>query len=190
QRDDPDEGFYCYHPHIRQHSGQEMALYGTILVEPKEPDYWPPAHREVLLTLDDILLDEDGRIAPFSPHEPDYVAMGRFGTTFLIAVEPEMSLSVKQGAVVRFYLTDTANTRVFKIGIAGARMKLVGGDSGHHEREEMVEDVILAPSERVVVDGLFHQPGEATLEHRTPEHTYALAAITVEKERAEPQLED
>jgi len=186
----PDEGVYWYHPHIRQDYGQEMGLYGNILVEPAEPDYWPPAHREVLLTLDDILLDEEGRIAPFSPHETDYVAMGRFGTTFLIAGEPEMSMSVKQGEVVRFYLTDTANTRVFKVGIAGARMKLVGGDSGHHEREEMVEDVILAPSERIVVDVLFDQPGEATLEHRTPDHTYALAAITVEEERAEPQLED
>jgi FtsP/CotA-like multicopper oxidase with cupredoxin domain len=185
----PDEGLYWYHPHIRQDYGQEMGLYGNILVEPSEPDYWPPAHREVLLTLDDILLDEEGRVAPFSPHETDYVAMGRFGTTFLIAGEPEMSMSVKQGEVVRFYLTDTANTRVFKIGFAGARMKLVGGDSGRHEREEMVEDAILAPSERVVVDVLFDQPGEATLEHRTPERTYPLATITVEEERAEPQLE-
>src|SRR4029453_19035572 len=91
--------------------------------------------------------------------------------------------------VVRFYLTDTANTRVFKIGIAGASMKLVGGDSGHHEREEMVGDVILGPSGRIVVDVLFDQPGEATLEHRTPERTYALAAITVEEERAQPELE-
>jgi FtsP/CotA-like multicopper oxidase with cupredoxin domain len=185
----PDEGLYWYHPHIRQDYGQEMGLYGNILVEPNEPDYWPPAHREVLLTLDDILLDEQGRVAPFSPHGTDYVAMGRFGTTFLIAGEPEMSMSVKQGEVVRFYLTDTANTRVFKIGVAGARMKLVGGDSGRHEREEMVEDVILAPSERLVVDVLFDQPGEATLEHRTPERTHALAAITVGEERAKPQLE-
>jgi FtsP/CotA-like multicopper oxidase with cupredoxin domain len=185
----PDEGLYWYHPHIRQDYGQEMGLYGNILVEPNEPDYWPPVHREVLLTLDDILLDEEGRVAPFSPHETDYVAMGRFGTIFLVAGQPEVSMSAKQGEVVRFYLTDTANTRVFKIGVAGARMKLVGGDSGRHEREEMVEDVILAPSERVVVDVLFDQPGEATLEHRTPERTYALAAITVEEERAEPQLE-
>src|SRR3954454_7398465 len=185
----PDEGLYWYHPHIRQDYGQEMGLYGNILVEPSESDYWPPAHREVFLTLDDLLLDEEGQVAPFDPHETNYVAMGRFGTTFLIAGEQEMSMSVKQGEVVRFYLTDTANTRVFKIGVAGARMKLVGGDSGRHEREEMVEDVILAPSERVVVDMLFDKPGEATLEHRTPERTYPLVAITVEEEHAEPELE-
>ncbi len=39
-----------------------MGLYGNILVVPAEPDYWPPANRELLLTLDDILI-EDGKIA-------------------------------------------------------------------------------------------------------------------------------
>ena len=34
-------------------------------------------------------------------------------------------------------------------------MKLVGGDSGRCEREEFVDSVTLAPSERVVVDVLF-----------------------------------
>jgi FtsP/CotA-like multicopper oxidase with cupredoxin domain len=68
-------------------------------------------------------------------------------------------------------------------------MKLVGGDSGHVEREQFVDAVILAPSERVVVDVLFDQPGELTLEHRTPERVCPLAAISVSEERAEPSLE-
>jgi FtsP/CotA-like multicopper oxidase with cupredoxin domain len=183
----PDPGLYWYHPHIRQDYGQEMGLYGNILVVPAEADYWPPAHREVLLTLDDILL-EDGKVAPFSRSETTYVAMGRFGTTLLVAGEPELKLSAKLGEVVRFYLTDTANTRVFKVGVNGARMKLVGGDSGHHEREEFVDEVILAPSERVVVDVLFDKPGPVTLEHRTPERTYPLVEVAVAEERAEPEL--
>ena len=51
---------YWYHPHIREDYGQEMGLYGNVLVVPADPDYWAPAHREVLLTLDDVLI-EDGR---------------------------------------------------------------------------------------------------------------------------------
>ena len=70
-------------------------------------------------------------------------------------------------------------SRVFNIRLPGARMKLVGGDSGRHEREEFVEEVLLAPSERVIVDVLFDQPGELALEHHTPERSYSLAAITV-----------
>jgi len=183
----PDPGVYWYHPHIRQDYGQELGLYGNILVVPAEAHYWPPVHREILLTLDDILL-EDGKVAPFSPHVTDYVAMGRFGTILLVAGEPELALDAKVGEVVRFYLTNTANTRVFKVGVSGARMKLVGGDSGRVEREQLVEDVILAPSERVVVDVFFDRPGPVTLEHRTPERVYSLAEITVGEEPADPDL--
>jgi FtsP/CotA-like multicopper oxidase with cupredoxin domain len=185
----PDPGLYWYHPHIREDYGQEMGLYGNVLVAPADPDYWPPVNREVLLTLDDILL-EDGKVAPFSRSETTHAAMGRFGDVLLVSGEPDLSLPAKVGEVVRFYLTNTANTRVFKVALPGARMKLVGGDSGHIEHEQFVDDVVLAPSERVVVDVLFDQPGELALEHRTPGRVYRLAAISVSEDRAEPALEE
>jgi FtsP/CotA-like multicopper oxidase with cupredoxin domain len=181
----PDEGLYWYHPHIRQDYGQEMGLYGTILVVPADPDYWPPAHRELVVTLDDILL-EDGQVAPFSRAETTYAAMGRFGNQMLINGQPSLALTAGAGEVVRFYLVNTANTRVFDIAIRRGRMKLVGGDSGRCEHEEFVESVVLAPSERAVVDVLFDAGGEAALEHRTPERTYELAAITVGERPADP----
>ncbi len=183
----PDPGVYWYHPHIREDYGQEMGLYGNILVVPADPDYWPPAHRELLLTLDDVLI-EDGKIAPFGRDETTYAAMGRFGNVMLVAGETDLSLSAQVGEVVRFYLTNTANTRVFNVQLPGGRMKRVGGDSGRYEREEFVDSVILAPSERVVVDMLFEQPGQLTLEHRTPERAYALATIGVAAEPATPSL--
>src|SRR5918992_1786231 len=180
----PDPGVYWYHPHIREDYGQEMGLYANVLVEPTDPGYWPPVHRELPLTLDDILL-EDGKVAPFSRVETTYAAMGRFGDVLLVNGETELALDAKLGEVVRLYLTNTANTRVFKVALPGARMKLVGGDSGHVEHEELVDDVVLAPSERVVVDVLFDKAGELTLEHRTPERTYSLARITVAEETVE-----
>jgi FtsP/CotA-like multicopper oxidase with cupredoxin domain len=183
-----DPGLYWYHPHIREDYGQEMGLYGNVLVEPADPDYWPPAHREVPLTLDDILL-EDGKVAPFRRSESTHSAMGRFGEMMLAGGEPDLSLTAQRGEVVRFYLTNTANTRVFRVALPGARMKLVGGDSGHVEREQFVEDVILAPSERAVVDVLFDQPGELTFEHRTPDRIYRLASISVGEQQAEPSLD-
>jgi FtsP/CotA-like multicopper oxidase with cupredoxin domain len=183
----PDPGLYWYHPHIREDYGQEMGLYGNILVAPSEPDYWPPANRDVVLTLDDILL-EDGKVAPFSPSETTHAAMGRYGNLLLVAGDPDLRLTAKAGEVVRLWLTNTANTRVFNVRLPGARMKLVGGDSGRYEREELVEEVLLAPSERAVVDVLFDQPGQVTLEHRTPDRTYPLAAITVTEQPAAPSL--
>ena len=183
----PDPGLYWYHPHIREDYTQEMGLYGNILVVPADPGYWPPAHRDVLLTLDDLLI-EDGKIAPFSPAETTYTAMGRFGNVLLIGGETDYSLTARAGEVVRLWLTNTANTRVFNVALPGARMKLVGGDSGRVEHEEFVSEVILAPSERVVVDVLFGQPGQLELQHRTPDRTYRLAAITVTSDQAAPSL--
>ena len=185
----PDPGAYWYHPHIREDYGQELGLYGNILVTPNETDYWPPANRELLLTLDDILIEE-GRIAAFREEETTHVAMGRFGNVMLVGGEPDLQLQAKRGEVIRFYFTDTANTRVFNVMLPGAEMKLVGADAGHYEREELVEEVLLAPSERVVIDVLFPEPGELELQHRTPERTYRLASITVADEEVQPSYAD
>jgi FtsP/CotA-like multicopper oxidase with cupredoxin domain len=185
----PDPGLYWYHPHIREDYGQEMGLYGNVLVVPEDADYWPPVHRELFLTLDDVLI-EDGQIASFSRSETTYTAMGRFGNVLLVAGEPDLRLTARTGEVVRLHLTDTANTRVFKVALPGARMKLVGGDSGRYEHETFVEEVVLAPSERAIVDVLFEEPGELALEHRTPERVYRLAGITVAPETAEPSLRE
>src|SRR3954453_10885098 len=184
----PDPGLYWYHPHIREDYTQEMGLYGNILVVPSEPDYWPAAHRDVVLTLDDVLL-EDGKIAAFSTTETTHAAMGRFGNLLLIGGETDLRLTARTGEVFRLWLTNTATPRVFNVRLPGARMKLIGGDSGRVEQEEFVTEVLLAPSERAVVDVLFDQPGELTLEHRTPQRTYPLASITVTEEPAERSLQ-
>ena len=174
----PDAGFYWYHPHIREDYGLEMGLYGTIVVEPADPGYWPAADRQLTLTLDDLLV-EDGHIAPFSKSGPTFVAMGRYGNVMLINGETEFSGQAAVGEVVRLYVVNTANTRIFNFAIRGARAKLVGGDSGRYERETFIDEVMLAPSERAVLDVLFDSPGEVQLEHRTPDHTYQLGGFSV-----------
>jgi FtsP/CotA-like multicopper oxidase with cupredoxin domain len=125
------------------------------------------------------VLIEDGRIAPFRRSGPTFTAMGRFGNVMLINGETSFSGEAAAGEVVRLYLVNTANTRIFNFALTGARMKLVGGDSGRHEREEFVGEVLLSPSERAVVDVLFEEPGESHLEHRTPDHAYDLGSFTV-----------
>jgi FtsP/CotA-like multicopper oxidase with cupredoxin domain len=175
----PDAGFYWYHPHIREDFAQEMGLYAPIVVEPSDPSYWPAVDRQLTITLDDVLI-EDGQMAPFRRSGPTHTAMGRFGNVMLTNGETEFSGEAAVGEVVRLYLVNTANTRVFNFALGnGARMKLVGGDSGRYEREMFVEEVLLSPSERAVVDVLFEAPGEVHLEHRTPDHAYDLGAFSV-----------
>ena len=174
----PDPGVYWYHPHIREDYGLDMGLYGNLVVVPAEQDYWPLVNREVVVTLDDVLIEE-GRIVAFHHAGPTHVAMGRFGNVMLTGGETDWRLEARVGEVVRLYLTNTANTRIFNVALPGARMKLVGGDSGRYEHETFVEEVLLSPSERAVVDLLFETPGSVTVEHRTPGHTYDLGTIVV-----------
>jgi FtsP/CotA-like multicopper oxidase with cupredoxin domain/ssDNA-binding Zn-finger/Zn-ribbon topoisomerase 1 len=174
----PDPGFYWYHPHVREDFGLEMGLYGTILVEPSDASYWPAADRHLAITIDDVLI-EDGQIAAFRRSGPTFTAMGRFGNVMLTNGQTRFSGHAKVGEVIRLYLVNTANTRIFNLALPGARMKLVGGDSGRYERETFVEEVMLAPSERAVVDVLFDTPGDVRLEHRTPDHVYNLGAFWV-----------
>ncbi len=174
----PDAGLYWYHPHIREDYGLDMGLYGNIVVDPTDNDYWPPVNREHIVTLDDILV-EDGHIAPYNTDGPSHVAMGRFGNVMLTAGDTNLALQAYAGEVVRFFFTNTANTRLFNVAIADARMKLVGGDSGRYEHEALVDEVLLAPSERAIVDVLFDRPGSFDIEHRTPGHTYVLGTVTV-----------
>ena len=172
----PDAGLFWYHPHMREDYAQELGLYGNVVVVPEDPDYWPHADREVVLTLDDVLI-ENGAIAPFDPHVSNFAAMGRFGNVLLIGGETAQRIEAARGEVVRFLFTNTANTRVFKVAASGARMKLVGGDGGRYEREELVQDVVIAPSERAIVDVLVEGP--AALEHVTPERVHPLALVEV-----------
>jgi FtsP/CotA-like multicopper oxidase with cupredoxin domain len=184
----PDAGTFWYHPHMREDYAQEMGLYGNIIVEPTDPAYWPRVDREVVLTLDDILI-EDGAITPFGPHESNFTAMGRFGNVLLVQGETHQAMSAHRGEIIRFHLTNTANTRVFKFAVSGHRMKLIGADGGRYERELWVDDVVVAPSERAIVDVRFDDAGTVDLLHLTPGKSYKIGQVSIDDtqiDRAEP----
>ena len=176
----PDAGMYWYHPHVREDLQQELGLYGGFLVVPADAEYWSPVNREVSLFLDDILI-ENGEIN-LSTRGADRTLMGRFGNVMLVNGETDYTLAVQKGEVVRFYITNAANARPFNFAIAGARMKLVGGDNGAYEHDEWRDAVVLGPSERAIVEVLFDTSGTFTVENRTPERTYALGEVHVSSE--------
>lgn len=177
----PDEGIYWYHPHLREDYAQELGLYGNYIVVSDDPDYWSPVNREIPIVVDDILI-RNGKVAPFTSIA-DHTLMGRFGNVMLVNGLDNYSLDVKQGEVVRFYITNTANTRVFNLNIPGAKIKLVGGDNGKYEKETFADSVLLGPSEREIVEVLFDNPGTYNIEHKTPSKIYAMGKINVLTEK-------
>jgi FtsP/CotA-like multicopper oxidase with cupredoxin domain len=160
-----DSGIYWYHPHVREDIQQDLGLYGNMLVRSTAPGYLAPVNREQVLMLDDLLMDDDG-LTPWGASAPTHALMGRFGNVMLVNGEPRYALDVKRGEVVRFYLTNASNARLFNLSFPGARMKVVASDVGKFEREEWVSSVVIAPAERYVVDVEFSRPGSTSFVNR------------------------
>jgi FtsP/CotA-like multicopper oxidase with cupredoxin domain len=193
----PDAGMFWYHPHVREDVQQDLGLFGNLLVTSPDPDHYGPKHREEILVLDDILLDDQGLI-PYGEESPTHALMGRFGNVLMVNGGTDRTLEVKRGEVVRFYLTNVANTRTFNVQIEGARMKVVASDVSRYEREQWVESVVIAPAERYIVDVRFPDAGPASMVNaiQAVDHvrgtfeprTDTLLRITVASEAAEPDL--
>jgi len=170
-----DPGLYWYHPHHREDILKDLGLYGNMLVEPRQPDYYAPADREEFLMLDDFLM-AGGEPMPFGLEQTSHAFMGRFGNLMLVNGEPDYELEVTAGEVVRLYLTNVSNTRTFNLsfigdaqGVAAAaepRIKVIGTDVGAFEREEWVESIVLSPAERYIVHVRFDEPGTFALANR------------------------
>ena len=158
----PDAGMFWYHPHVREDVQQDLGLYGNLLVASPDPDYYGPAHREEMLVLDDILMDDQGFI-PWGKEAPTHALMGRFGNVMLVNGVTGHALEVAPGEVVRFFMTNVANTRTFNVTFGDARVKLVASDVGRFEREMWVPSVVIAPAERYVVDVVFPEAGEVAI---------------------------
>ncbi len=176
----PDAGAYFYHPHVRDDIQQVMGAYGNFIVAPNDPNMYPPVSREATLALGDILI-EDGTIAPFSEAVVTHALMGRYGNTMFVNGEATpYTATVGVGDVVRYYITNVASVRPFNIAFPGATMKVVGSDASPVEREEIVDAVMIQPSERVIVDVQYMKAGAVAVEHRIPDgKTYPLGTVTV-----------
>jgi suppressor of ftsI len=161
----PDAGMYWYHPHVREDVQQELGLYGNLRVRAGEDAEYGPANREAVLMLDDLLIGDQGMV-PLGAESPTHALMGRFGNTLLVNGEPGYHLEVKRGEVVRFFFTNAANTRTFNLSFPGARMKLIASDAGRYERETWVENFVIAPAERYIVEVRFDRAGKVALVNR------------------------
>lgn len=193
----PDAGLYWYHPHHREDVLQDLGLYGNLLVRSHDPGFFAPANREEILMLDDLLVGDAGP-TEYGREAPTHALMGRFGNVLLVNGEPRWTSDARRGDVVRLFLTNVSSTRVFNLSWQGARtrMKVVASDLGRYEQESWVENVVIAPAERFVVDVRFEDAGEATLVNRVRaidhiqarffEETQPLGAVKVAARRTTP----
>ncbi len=193
----PDAGIYWYHPHHREDVLQDLGLYGNLLVRSRDPGFFAPANREEILMLDDLLVGDAGLVA-YGREAPTHALMGRFGNVLLVNGEPKWTAGARRGEVVRIFLTNVSSTRVFNLSWQGARtrMKVVASDLGRYEHESWVDNVVIAPAERFVVEVRFEDSGEARLVNRVRaidhilaqffEESHTLGAVQVSAATAKP----
>jgi len=154
----PDEGIYWYHPHIREDYTQELGLYGNFIVT-GGVDYWRQVDQEEYLIFDDFSEEK------FYNDKITHTLMGRFGNSILINDKPDFQMTTRAGEVSRLYLTNVANTRVFDLEFAGAKMKQVGDDLGRIQKEKLIDYLIIAPAERSVIEIVYQKPGNYPILH-------------------------
>lgn len=192
-----DAGIYWYHPHQREDIQQDLGLYGSMHVRSSNPNYYGPANRQQNLLLDDLLAGTDGP-TPHGAEAPTHALMGRLGNMLLVNGEPNYQLNVRRGEVVRFFLTNVSNARIFNVSFSGAKMKVVATDVGKFERETWATSVVIAPAERYIVDVEFARTGRAALLNRVQaldhmsgrytSETDTMGTVQVSNEPARPLL--
>ncbi|TNE89982.1 MAG: multicopper oxidase family protein [Deltaproteobacteria bacterium] len=123
----PDSGTFWYHPHVRGHEQVERGLQGAMVIHEEEPLAYDV---ERYFVLDDILLDEDNRLAGgFDPVGGMTAMHGRLGNTLLFngQLDP-LQAEVAAATRERWRVVNTANARTLSIDVADAAWQVIAVD--------------------------------------------------------------
>jgi FtsP/CotA-like multicopper oxidase with cupredoxin domain len=140
----PDAGTFWYHPHTHEAEQMERGMYGPLIVSgPGEPEL----DAERILVLDDLKLDRHHHLAKFGG-----VAQrlhGRLGGVWLIngRHEPELDMAATQ--IERWRIVNAASSRYARLSIGGRPFTILGTDGGLLEAPVTVNEVLLAPADRI-----------------------------------------
>lgn len=138
-------GLFWYHHHIRTNIQVELGLHAPLLVhDPAEAALELPQSEHVLV-LDDVLLDESGKVADPFPVDPLDNATtqvnGRHGNTLLVNGKAAFRDTLQNGIPHRFRVVNVSNSRFMRISIPGHRLWRIGGDGGLLESPIPIEPI-------------------------------------------------
>lgn len=141
----PDAGTFWYHPHINSSAQVGYGLYGPIVVE--DPDD-PIDADDLVLVFSDMSLDDEGQLLPGDNNEwfGDY--FGREGPVLLVNGKVRPRLRARAGVPQRWRVINAARARFFQMAVPGTELVRVGGDAGLVEHPQVLDELVLATSER------------------------------------------
>lgn len=138
-----DAGTFWYHPHINETIQLERGLYGALLVR---DDNEPQLDRERVLVLDDVALDDNGKIRPAGGWNEKHD--GRQGSTLLLNGKSNRELRVNAGQTERWRVINAASARYVRLSIGGKPFRILGTDGGLINQAITATEVLLAPGDR------------------------------------------
>ncbi len=147
----PDAGTYWYHPHNRTWEQMARGLYGALIVEEPAP---PAVDRDEVLLIDDWRLADDGRIRDDFGSMRDWSHAGRLGNWITVNGNGDFRLAAKHRDRLRLRLVNTANARIFSLGLKGLEGWIVALDGQPLDTPAAAGRITLAPAQRadLVVD--------------------------------------
>jgi len=195
----PDAGTFWYHSHFNETVQLERGLYGALIVRaPEEPVF----DADRILMLDDIELNKDGQIKPpgwwIESHD------GREGSTRLVNGKEEPELRISAGQIERWRIVNAASARYVLFSVGGRPFKLIGTDGGLIPTPMSVNEVLVAPADRVeIAIGPFGESEALRIEtlpfnrgsfkaHKKPERfaTVTVGAAAASRTRLPDRLRD
>lgn len=146
----PDAGLFWYHPHVMSAAQVGFGLYGALLVE--DPEERLDAD-QLVLVLSDIAIDDTTGVQ----HPPDSggvlgALLGREGNHVLVNGRKRPTLTVRDGALQRWRIVNSAKSRYFELMLGDTQpFLLIGVDGGRLEYSVERWTIVLGPGERADV---------------------------------------
>lgn len=163
-----DAGTFWYHPHVRSHEQVGRGLYGSLIVEEKEP---LKVDRDVTWILDDWRLNKNGEIHDSFGNAHDMSHGGRIGNVVTINGKSMEGFPVQKGERIRLRLINVANARIFALDFQDHTPTIIAMDGqpvDPHQPDNGL--VVLGPAMRV--DLILDIQGKLGSEHVVMDRFY------------------
>lgn len=175
----PDAGTYWYHSHAQSVEQVERGIQGPLIVAEHDA---PDVDQDLVLMLDDIRLTQDATVDPVFDHPHDMSHAGRMGNVMLTNGQIDARYPVRQGDRLRLRLINSANARIFALGLQGLTGWIMAYDGMPLTApEEIPDQLLLAPAQRIdlIVDVTADAGEDAFLVQFERDGGYAQASFPV-----------
>lgn len=143
----PDAGTFWYHPHVATYEQIGRGLFGTIIVDEREP---PDVDEDVTWVLSDVMLTRDASISPNFKSLHDASHAGRLGNIVLVNGERgPTTLDVRAGQRIRLRLVNSASARIFRVRFRGHEPLVIAHDGHPCTPYKLTDSMLFSPGNRV-----------------------------------------